>query len=1216
MRALPFVAFFFSGASSLIFQMIWSRLLHHVFGSSSVAISSVVSVFMGGLGLGAWLFGRFADRIRRPLLLYAGAELGVGAFALLVPLLLAPDGWLADVNGALRRELGAESMGFMLARFACIVPVLIVPTTLMGSTLPLLSRHFVRSADRSARASARVGTLYAINTVGAVAGVFVAGFVLMPRVGVQAANTTAVCMNFGLALGIVLLRRYLPPADAVSEPASVSGPEPEPESDAPFPRPVRVAAAVAFGLSGLCSLLYEVVWSRALVNTIGASVYAFALILMTFLIGIAGGSAIAAHVVAARARLLRGVAVACALLSAAALTPLSVRYGLWAWVVAVATASVALAGLLGLERTRERQLAGLDLDAVAGARVRHAATALLVPVACAGVPALVHRTRLEWIVLTVTLSAAALLALLLWLRRRVLLLLAAVQLFIAGATFLSDLWADEISLTFASMVAPLYEVLADSVDRVMALMFTTAALCVLPSALGMGAMFPLTMRVWSAGGRNIGREVGVVYTGNTVGSIVGAWLPGFVLMPTFGMQATLHAGIALNLLLGLSLLLVRRGEAGADVRGARGGLSVAAVVALALLYVATTSSGSPVTWNLTRMTLGVFRISLAKDVLDEEAWGEPDLVYYRDGLSTTVSVERWGRHYSLKNNGKVEASNGDDMPTQIMVSALPLLFHERGPRDLDVAIIGLGSGVTVGAALQFPIGSVDVVELERSVAEASRFFEDVNHLRYGLDRYPYIEMPRLELINDDGRNYLASTERTYDVIVSEPSNPWITGVSDLFTVDHFQVSKRKLRPGGVYCQWVQLYEMSPENVKIIYRTFASQFRHAMVFSAEDLSSDTILLGSDSPLPLDVSRLRRALALPRVAEELERAYIHSPHDVLARVLLSNETELKRYTQHERRLKDGRWELITSATGAEPCPGASCRREPAPLNTDDNALIEFAAPRDLIGFERYKGYLRSIYSESWPYGALTGNLRGIGEGEAAAAAYAQQAMASLAHGRKRETRRLLQRAGSLVSSGAAPEPVVRAREMWRVLGPKPRVPELRSEPPPVDPELGPAGNARLRAGYDEIMDWMARGEPERAAAAFGDIPSALLRHAGAPMALLEGYVLLRAGRHEDAIDGLEELARRRPEVALAHPELYFYLARAHDALYHFDKAVRNARAYLEARAAMIADAPPTGAGDGGAAERAPSTDGPGETPKLAPGAAPAPPQGGDAPPPTPG
>ena len=148
--AAPMVAFLLSGASGLVFQTIWSRLLHHVFGSSSVAISSVVSAFMGGLSLGAYLFGRMADRVKRPLLWYAGAEALVGLFAFVVPFAVRPDGPLAQANAWLRASLSVDSEAFMVARFLCIVPLLIVPTTLMGATLPLLSRHV---ADRMSTGS-------------------------------------------------------------------------------------------------------------------------------------------------------------------------------------------------------------------------------------------------------------------------------------------------------------------------------------------------------------------------------------------------------------------------------------------------------------------------------------------------------------------------------------------------------------------------------------------------------------------------------------------------------------------------------------------------------------------------------------------------------------------------------------------------------------------------------------------------------------------------------------------------------------------------------------------------------------------------------------------------------------------------------------------------------------------------------------------------------
>jgi predicted membrane-bound spermidine synthase len=1175
-QLVPFIAFFVSGASSLIFQLIWSRLLHHVFGSSSVAISSVVSVFMGGLGLGAWLFGRIADRVRRPLLLYAWAELGVGVFALCVPLLVSPEGFLAHVNALLHRRFEPGSAGLMLARFLCIAPVLIVPTTLMGSTLPLLSRHFVGDAERASSVSRRVGALYAVNTLGAVTGVFLAGFVLMPNFGVAAANRVAVVMNLVLATSIFALRGRLgeghaagtSDSDSVTDSGSDSDSDSDSDSvsgsdaDAPFPTRVRLAAGVAFAASGFCSLLYEVVWSRALVNTIGGSVYAFALILMTFLTGIAGGSAVASRCLGdGAARRTGALAFACALSVAGAL-PWGLQLGLWAWAAFGALGAGLSAGLAArlARQARERALLAGDADielATPAPRARAADVALVLPALLPALAALAcFQSRLAGLVASAVALGALLIAALVLLGRRLPLLLAAVQLFIALATFVSDLWADQISLAFAAMVVPFYRVLGEHVDRVMAMMFTTAALCVLPSALGMGAMFPLTMRVFSAGGARVGRDVSLVYTGNTLGSIAGAWLPGFVLMAAFGMQATLHVGIAINALLALFVVLAVPSRSARDAvrRGAFAVIALGLVGVLALLTVRPSS----LHWNLTKMTLGVFRISLAKDVLDQETWGEPDLVYYRDGLSTTVSVERWGRHYSLKNNGKVEASNGDDMPTQIMVSALPLLLHRKGAKGLDAAIIGLGSGVTVGAAMQFPLRSLEVIELERAVAEGSRFFAHANHLEYPLREFPYVKMPRLRLINDDGRNYLASTDARYDVIIGEPSNPWLTGVSDLFTADHFRIAKRKLRPGGVYCEWVQLYEMSPENVKIIYRTFASQFRYVVVFSAEDLSSDTVLVGSDSPLPLDLAHLRAGFAAPGVAAELERAYVHSPFDVLARVLLSSRAEVMRYTQIEEQRGPEGFTAVPASTNAGPCALPGCRRTPSPINTDDNARIEFAAPRDLIGFERYKGYLQTIYADTWPYGGLSGLLTGLRpEPEPRADDYAELALALLAHGRRHEASRMLDAAAALATTPR----LVFARAMFEALGTAPDVdPRLRE--PPVDPAIGEQPNRRLLDGYAEVRDALAHGDAKRAKSAVEAIPSSLVRHAGPEMQYLRAYTLYRAGDFDLAIGDLEGLARSEPAFVLDRPELYFFLARSHGALQHFDKAVRSARVYVEA------------------------------------------------------
>ena len=209
MRYAPYAAFFLSGASSLIFQTIWTRMLHHVFGVTSVAISTVLAVFMAGLGIGNWVAGKYANRIKHPIFAYAFAELGVALWSLVIPFLVASDGWLATVNATLRQSFGAESGVFMIARFLCVVPILLIPTTLMGASTPLLVRHFVSTSDDSATASGKVGFLYALNTFGAATGPILSAFILMPHVGLSVTNIVACSMNFSLALLIFALRKHL-----------------------------------------------------------------------------------------------------------------------------------------------------------------------------------------------------------------------------------------------------------------------------------------------------------------------------------------------------------------------------------------------------------------------------------------------------------------------------------------------------------------------------------------------------------------------------------------------------------------------------------------------------------------------------------------------------------------------------------------------------------------------------------------------------------------------------------------------------------------------------------------------------------------------------------------------------------------------------------------------------------------------------------------------
>lgn len=265
-RAL-YALLFVSGASSLSFEIIWVRALGLSFGTSVPAVTTVVAAFMMGLALGSLLLGRYADRHPRPIRLYSLLELGVGSSSVVVSLLLLAGGGAMRGLATLATATGPL---LPLVRFVVFFALLVVPTTLMGATLPVLVRALAR-----ARAEARVmGTLYAVNTAGAVVGVLLPDGLLIPRLGLTQTVLLAASGN----LIVSLLARRIPLADAP--------PRASDEPLAPLPR----APVALFAVSGFCAIAYEIIWSRLLEQLLGAMIVAFSVLLGVNLLAIALGS--------------------------------------------------------------------------------------------------------------------------------------------------------------------------------------------------------------------------------------------------------------------------------------------------------------------------------------------------------------------------------------------------------------------------------------------------------------------------------------------------------------------------------------------------------------------------------------------------------------------------------------------------------------------------------------------------------------------------------------------------------------------------------------------------------------------------------------------------------------------------------------------------------------------------------------------------------------
>ncbi len=286
---LLLLSFFGSGASALVYQVLWHRQLSLVLGVTVYATTTVLAAFMTGLAIGSAVGGRLSDRLRSPLLAFGLVEIAIGVTA------YATQGILGGVAGAYPAVSGVLPAGFgvaTLVRFLCAMAVLVIPTVLMGMTFPLILKGSASDATATHR---HIGWFYASNTTGAVTGALVTGFVLVGTIGMRASFAVAAVINILVGTGTILLTRRLSThrhVDRVSVPSSADAGAADPSGSARqgMPRRVPRIGLAVFALSGLAALALEVIWFRLLVYFVPATTYAFTTMLASVLLGLALGS--------------------------------------------------------------------------------------------------------------------------------------------------------------------------------------------------------------------------------------------------------------------------------------------------------------------------------------------------------------------------------------------------------------------------------------------------------------------------------------------------------------------------------------------------------------------------------------------------------------------------------------------------------------------------------------------------------------------------------------------------------------------------------------------------------------------------------------------------------------------------------------------------------------------------------------------------------------
>ena len=377
-----------------------------------------------------------------------------------------------------------------------------------------------------------------------------------------------------------------------------------------------------------------------------------------------------------------------------------------------------------------------------------------------------------------------------------------------------------------------------------------------PMTIAFGAAFPFAVAAATRSDQTVAADLGLIYAVNTAGAIAGALLAGFVFIPAAGLHGTLRIITVIGALGALGLLAFARTSGRALLVPASGAI---AVLALGVFLPQ---------WDRLLLSSGAYKYAAVLQGPDvRTALSAGELLYYREGASATVAVRRVAGTTSLAIDGKVDASNAGDMLTQRLLAHVPLLLHDN-PRN--IAILGLGSGVTLGSALTHPIARADVLEISREVVEASRYFDTENH-RASVN-------PRTRMIVGDGRTHLALTREQYDVIVSEPSNPWMAGIASLFTREFFEAAKARLAPGGVLCQWAHTYDISTRDLQSIVATFVSVFPDGTLWLVGD--GDVLLIGSNEPIEPKLEGVARAFARPGVGDDLASVGVRSPAQVLS------------------------------------------------------------------------------------------------------------------------------------------------------------------------------------------------------------------------------------------------------------------------------------------------------------------------------------------------
>jgi len=419
----------------------------------------------------------------------------------------------------------------------------------------------------------------------------------------------------------------------------------------------------------------------------------------------------------------------------------------------------------------------------------------------------------------------------------------------------------------------------------------------------MGLAFPMAGMVNTSYRMKVGHAVGDVLTSNTIGAILGSAISGFFMIYLFGIERSLQLLAIVNI--GFGLLVASSIKNRALVNVAVVGATLATI--LFLIF----NPDAFRMWNARYFAIFQNNQPTAYDTPEklQDAIENTDVLFYDEGINSTISsIHVKGGDQAILVNGKVVASNAlRDRQCQYTLGHLPMLLHEDPKK---VLVVGLGTGMTLGATSIHPsVEELTLAEIEPHVVGAARTFGPYNHF--------VLDDPKLKIVFNDGRNFLMTTKKKFDVITADPIHPWTQGSGYLYTSEYFKLASEHLNPNGIMCQWLPIYELSVKDLQTVVRTFSQAFKYTMTWMTQ---YDAEIIGSNSPIIIDEEKLASRIALPAIAEALRPVMMDSANDFLSFFVMGTDA-MNAFSQ-----------------------GAT-------LNTDDNLFLEYSTPvsvgRNLTG-----------------------------------------------------------------------------------------------------------------------------------------------------------------------------------------------------------------------------------------------------------------------------